>query len=235
MNISVIHRMAALDNAALCAAMWRAHGLDVERGSGCVACSGTPPRFYPNVVTVDPEVDPHDQMRSIAERTERVSETFFVKDSFRTLVLDSLGFEPLFDARWIHRAAGLATGALRLNWRPVKDAEALAAWEAAWCGNADEPRLFPPAFLATPGVTMLAGWADGAILAGCIVTATGAMAGLSNIFGDASEAISAAAMTVPGRDLLGYENGDALTAALEAGFQTVGDLVVWKRPSRMRW
>ena len=30
-------------------------------------------------------------------------------------------------------------------------------------------------------------------------------------------------------DLVGYENGDPLAAALEAGFQTVGDLTVWKR------
>jgi hypothetical protein len=58
--------MAALDNAALCAAMWRAHGLGVERVDGCVACSGTRPRFYPNVVTVDPKVDPQDRMRLIA-------------------------------------------------------------------------------------------------------------------------------------------------------------------------
>jgi hypothetical protein len=230
MNFSEIHRIAALDNAALCAAMWRAHGLGVERVDGCVACSGTPPRFYPNVVTVDPKIDPQVQMRSIAERTARASEVFFVKDSYRALALGSLGFEPLFDARWIHRAAGLAAGRTRLSWSPVTDAEELGAWEAAWSGSADEPPLFLPAFLARPGITMLAGRADGAIVAGCIITAMGAVAGLSNVFGDALEAISAATMTFSGRDLVGYENGDALVAALAAGFQTVGDLVVWKRP-----
>jgi hypothetical protein len=230
MNASEIHRMAARDNAALCAAMWHAHGLGVEHADGCVACSGTPPRFYPNVVTVDPKADPQDQMRLIAERTERASGAFFVKDSYRTLALDSLGFEPLFDARWIYRAAGLAAHAMRLDWAPVTGPEELGAWEAAWSGSADEPPLFLPAFLARPGITMLAGSADGAIVAGCIITAMGAVAGLSNVFGDALEAISAATMTFSGRDLVGYENGDALVAALEAGFQTVGDLVVWKRP-----
>jgi hypothetical protein len=77
---------------------------------------------------------------------------------------------------------------------------------------------------------MLAGWADRVIVAGCVITVTGAVAGLSNVFGDASEAIRIAARTFPGRDLVGYENGEALASALEAGFQTVGDLVVWRRP-----
>lgn len=230
MVISRFHRMAALDNAALCAAMWRAHGLGVEHVDGYAACAGTPPRFYPNLVTVDPEIDPQVQARSIAERTARASEAFFVKDSYRALALDSLGFAPLFEARWIHRAAGLPAGRTRLNWHPVMDAEELGAWEAAWSGGADEPELFLPAFLTTPGITMLAGRADGAIVAGCIVTETGAVAGLSNVFGDAFEAISAATMIAPDRDLVGYETGDALAAALEAGFATVGDLVVWKRP-----
>jgi hypothetical protein len=230
MNVSEIHRIAAVNNGALCAAMWGAHGLGVERVDGWIACSGTPPRFYPNVVTVDPKIDPQDQIRSIAGRTARASGAFFVKDSYRVLALDSLGFEPLFDARWIHRAAGLAVGATRLKWRAVTDAEELEAWEAGWSGGADEPPLFLPAFLARPRITMLAGRVDSAIVAGCIITATGAVAGLSNVFGDPLEAISAATMTFSGRDLVGYENGEALAGALAAGFQTVGDLVVWKRP-----
>jgi len=229
MNVSEIHRLAALDNAALCAAMWRAHGLRAEHADGCVACSGTPPRFYPNVVTVDPTTDPQDQVRFIAESAGRTSGGFFVKDSYRALALDSLGFEPLFDARWIHRAAGFVAGVTRLNWRSVTDAEDLGAWEAAWGGSADEP-LFLPAFLASVEVTILAGWADNTITAGCVVTATGAVAGLSNVFGDAFEAIAAAATAFSGFDLVGYENGDALAAALDAGFETVGELVVWKRP-----
>ncbi len=230
MSVSDVHRMAARDNAALCIAMWRAHRLGVERFNGCVACAGTPPRLYPHIVTADPDVDPRDQMASIAERAEQVSGTFFVKDSYRALALDNRGFEPIFEACWIHRSADLAAGATRLDWRPVTGVEEAGAWERVWGGGADEPALFPPAFLATPGVTMLAGWADGAIKAGCIVTATGAVAGLSNVFGDALEVISAVATTFSGFDLVGYETGDELGAALAAGFLTVGDLVVWKRP-----
>jgi hypothetical protein len=228
---SEIQRLAATDNAALCAAMWRAHGLAVERGAGCVACAGTPPRFYPNVVTVDPTTDPRDQLEWIAARSERDVGAFFVKDSYRLLALDELGFEPLIEAQWIHRPVGTAADTTRLDWRTVTDAGALAAWEVAWSNGAAEPPLFLPQFLADPSVTMLAGWTNRAIAAGCIVTVTGAVAGVSNVFGDAREAIGAAAAASAGGDLVGYENGDALAAALDAGFRTVGGLVVWKRPS----
>jgi hypothetical protein len=230
MTLAERRRVAVLDNAALCVAMWRAHGLEVERVDGCVACSGTPPRFYPHVVTVDPTVDPRDQMRFIAECALRARGAFCVKDSYRALALDNLGFEPLFDGAWIHRRAERVAAPTRLFWRRVEDDDELARWEAAWSGGAPGPRLFVPAFLAGPEVTILAGMAEDAVVAGGVVTMTGAEAGLSNVFGDAMEVIRAAAATVLGRDLVGYETGDALAAALVAGFETVGALRVWKRP-----
>jgi hypothetical protein len=228
MKASQIHRLAALDNARLCAAMWRAHGLAVERGAGLLACAGTPPRFYPHVVTIDPQADDQSQMDEIAERAALTPGPFFVKDSFRALPLERLGFEPQFEARWIHRAASAAAGATRLSWREVSDAAALSDWETAWKGGEDQPPLFLPAFLADPTVTLLAGWADGAIAAGCVVTTGTEAAGISNGFGDAAEAINAAAATFADRDLVGYESDDALATALDAGFEAVGELVVWR-------
>jgi hypothetical protein len=41
-----------------------------------------------------------------------------------------------------------------------------------------------------------------------------------------SEVIAAA---FPGRPLVGYERGDALTAALDGGFVPIGELGVWLR------
>ncbi len=98
MTIVERRQMAVLDNAAFCAAMWRAHGLAAERIDGCVACSGPAPRFYPNVITVDPLACPQDQMRFIADSAARAHGAFSIKDSYRKLSLDRLGFEPLFNA-----------------------------------------------------------------------------------------------------------------------------------------
>lgn len=209
--------------------MWRAHGHGIERGDGFLACTGIAPRFYPNVVTVDPATDPAAQLRGISERASRAPGPFSVKDSFRALALDSLGFEPLFEARWIHRPVSVARETTRLNWRCVDDFGVLGDWEKAWSAGEDQHRLFLPAFLSGPGVTILAGCANNTIEAGCIVTATAGVAGLSNVFGDAGEAIRAAAMMFPDLDLVGYERGDGLDAALDAGFREVGDLVVWER------
>ena len=243
MTVSELRQAAVLDNAALCTAMWRAHGLRVERVGGCVACSDTPPPLYPNVITVDPTVAVRDQLRFIVDRSQRTSGSFVVKDSYRALPLGDAGFEPLFAAGWIHRPVRATDYRTRLDWRPVEDAADLIAWEKAWSGGLDQPSTFLPAFRDDPGVTILAGWADSAIEAGCIVTTTGAVAGLSNIFGDAREAIAVATNRSPDRDLVGYETGDALETALRAGFKVVGDLVIWRRvgsepaaaPKIFRW
>jgi hypothetical protein len=191
---------------------------------------GAPPRFYPNAVTVDPDVDAEVQTRFLLERAGWASRGFAVKDSFRSLALDRLGFAPFVEAQWIHRAASLATAATRLRWAPVTTPEKLRAWEAAWGADAAEPPLFLPEFLANPEITVLAGWAEDRLVAGCILSATGSVVGISNVFGDAADAIHAAATAASGLDLVGYESGEALGAALAAGFQAVGDLVVWVRP-----
>ena len=230
MNVLESHRIAAVDNAALCAAMWRAHGLEVEAGDGFVACSGPPPPLYPDAVTVDPRCDPVRQARLICKRASQASRPYVVKDSFRALALGGAGFEPLFHASWIRRAVCAVAGETRLDWRPVVDLrDELSTWEAAWGGSADGPPIFLPGFLSSPEVTILAGWAGAEIVAGCVVTEAGATAGVSNIFGDTAEVILAAASAFAGRDLVGYEYGDALSAALMAGFEVVGGLTVWRR------
>lgn len=99
----------------------------------------------------------------------------------------------------------------------------------AWSAGADQPPLFLPGFLAGRAVTILAGWADGEIEAGCVITLAGGVAGISNVVGGAPETIGAAATMFSDFDLVGYESGDALAAALDAGFQVAGDLMVWQR------
>jgi hypothetical protein len=230
MIVSEFHKKAALDNAVLCAAIWRAHGLGVEQIGGCSVCSGTPPRFYPNIVTTDPSADVENQRRLISERAEATSGEFYVKDSYQTLALDRLGFKPLFDASWIHRIAGKKFGETRLEWRRVMDPnDELRAWENAWSNKEIQSPIFRPAFLSVPGITILAGRANGAIIAGCVVTAEGTTAGVSNVFGEPSEVLNGVAELFSAYDLVGYENGEALAAFQEQGFTVVGGLTVWAR------
>ena len=226
-----VQKLAALDNATLCEAMWRSHGLNVEEGPGCVACVGPAPRFYPNLVTIDPEASADDQVSWIIDRSAPGG--FVVKDSFQALPLASHGFEPLFQATWIDRPEDSAPPTTLLNWRSVADDTALRAWETAWSDGAGHPPLFLASFLRDPRVILLDGIDDrGAIVAGCVLTKGPRVTGLSNVLGSWPEVVGAALRAAAGQHLVGYERGDDLLAATKAGFRRLGELTVWKRQLR---
>ena len=133
-----LQRLAALDNAAWCLAMWRAHGLEVQRALGMTMCQGTPPRFYPNAVTFDPAADAGAQTQWLAHLAGEGAPPggVSVKDSFNRLDLAPHGYRRLFEAQWIHRPQGLAGPRPQLDWRLVETADDLAVWEMAWSAGA---------------------------------------------------------------------------------------------------
>jgi hypothetical protein len=62
---------------------------------------------------------------------------------------------------------------------------------------------------------------------------SGPVTGVSNLFthdGDLDEAWAGALSALPGRRVVGYESGPALTAALRNGFTAAGALRVWVKP-----
>jgi len=60
------------------------------------------PRFYPDAVTIAGVEAAPAQMEAIAALVGSARQReWFVKDSFQSLDLDSLGFEPVFDAEWV--------------------------------------------------------------------------------------------------------------------------------------
>ncbi|HWA63021.1 MAG TPA: hypothetical protein VG939_16695 [Caulobacteraceae bacterium] len=225
---SDLQRQAALNNAAWCLAMWRAHGLNAQRQHGMVMCEGAPPRFYPNAVTIDPDADVAAQIEWLGKLAAAApAGGVAVKDSFAALDLAGAGYRPLFEAQWIARDPGAAASP-GLDWRLVELADDLLAWEVAWAGGeATEPRVFPPALLGDTGTGVMAGFDGEALVAGCVLSPTGPVVGLTNVFGDFAEAAAVAASMFPDRTLVGYERGDDLAAALAAGFRAVGPLTVW--------
>ena len=116
-----------------------------------------------------------------------------VKDSFQSLELNSLGFEPLFDAEWIamsppppdlkgHPAAEYRSAR-------VTSKAGLIAWEQAWAGEGvnaaaiSEPRLFKPRLLADTNVVFVSIQGDGGMVGGGILNRGADVVGLSNLFG----------------------------------------------------
>lgn len=223
-----LQRLAVLNNAAWCVAMWRAHGLEVLRGPGLTLCTGDPPKYYPNAVTLDTGADPEAQVRFLERlaaqaRPRGVS----VKDSFQSLDLTGRGYRRLFEAQWMHRAPG-AAGKPVLDWRLVEALEELALWEAAWRDEPVESQpIFTPALLGASGVGIFAGWRDGEIAAGVVLAPTDGVVGISNVFGDYGEAVAIAATVFSGAALVGYERGDDVQAARSCGFRDLGPLTVW--------
>jgi len=234
--ISQLWRLAAVNNAAWCVAMWQAHGLEVQRGLGLAMCRGAPPKYYPSAVTIDPNADPAAQAEWAARLlVEGPPGGHAIKDSFNRLDLGPQGYRRLIEAQWIHRPPQNAPSRPSLDWRLVETADDLAAWSEAWSGgDPEDSGVFAPALLGNPGIGVMAGWDGDDIIAGCVLAPTDSLVGLSNIFADPSagvepqaEAAAIGQAMFPDKALVGYEHGAALEAALEAGFAPLGPLTVW--------
>lgn len=221
---------AVRNNAEWCQAMCRAHGHPGAFGPRAWTNARRTPLYYPDAVTLTEDADVKDVLDGIDRTTPGAS----VKDSFARLDLAAEGFRLLFEASWIHRPAGLPVQPATGEWRPVRTPEELAAWALAWSdGDTDEAALFRPELLADEATTVVAGYGpDGRILGGAVLSDSGAVTGVSNLFttGDTDPAQAWAGclpLADASRPVVGYESGDDLTPALAAGFEETGPLRVW--------
>ena len=107
----------------------------------------------------------------------------------------------------------------------MTDEPALAAWTAGH----DTAEVLLPGLLRSAHLRVLARWEDDRGVAGAVARLGSGVVDLSNVHGDVDwdELASAVAAVFPGRPLVGFEQGDDLAAAVEAGFAPVGDLRVW--------
>jgi hypothetical protein len=237
---------AVANNASWCAAVCGAHGHPGVRGRRLWASPGHGVRFYPDAITLSPEVSAAEVL-AVAPP----SGAFAVKDSYGTLDLAPTGFLLPIQASWIARpaAADPASGPAGRtsggpDWHQVTGSGELAAWEAAWAGDASaDPPVFTRELLADPRCAVLACRRDGAsrhegIVAGAIGYAADGVAGISNVFSTVhpgallfTSLLAAAARLWPGLPVAGYEDGTALDAARRAGFDAIGDLRIWVRPA----
>jgi hypothetical protein len=227
---------AARNNATWCDAMARLHRAAGEFITAAWLNRRAAPRFHPNLVTLNGAQDGHAHRGALDQLMQSPpAPGWAVKDSFAALDLDRMGFDLLFEARWIHRPAGAfgVAGARR-----VTSAAMLAAWEQAWrAGEAGvDGRQFPPALLQEPDHAIVAATQDGAIVGGCIATRSDGVLGVSNLFTPAGDdgavraaCLEVAARVAPAAPLVGYESGDSLAHMKQLGFSEIGALRVWTR------
>jgi len=192
----------------------------------------TPPH-YPDAVTLLPEVSV-EQVLSRIDTGEGCS----VKDSFASLDLGAAGFEALFRAQWVVKRPAQGQLAARRGWSAVTTVPQLRAWEECWGELPSRPGFFRPALLQIESIVVLARHDGDRVVAGAIANRSATVMGLSNVFHAAGDLVSAwaeaaeVASTLWGdMPIVSYDAGDALDAAHEAGFESIGDLVVWLRPA----
>jgi hypothetical protein len=241
---SSIKALAAYNNAMWCDAVCRAHDRPGEFHDVLWLTRQGTPRFYPDVVTTAAAEAAPAQLKAIADligSTRR--REWFVKDSFHCLHLNSLGFEPSFDAEWI-AMSGTRPDARHdpPGYRStiVADEAGLVAWERSWAGEGAnaaamlQPRVFMPRLLADDSIVFVAIQGEDGIAGGGILNRGADVVGLSNLFGSQMDwvwqsLIAMAGEIFPGLPLVGYEHGHDLAAARLAGFETIGPLRVWSR------
>jgi hypothetical protein len=232
---------AAFNNAAWCDLFARLHGVDGVFEAEAWTSGSRTPDLYPDAVTLRRSVDP----AWLVSRID-ASPGSSVKDSFADLDLRPWGLEPLFEASWIHFAGPVPAThpSDGTPWLPVRSEALLAAWEAAWGASPIPGAFFPTPLLARPDVVVLAAVRGDVVEAGAILSIGGGAAGVSNLFvshdalasgSTVSTAFATAAAVAhsmfPGLPIVGYERGDELAAAIDAGFEPLGPLAVWLRPT----
>ncbi|MBL7258742.1 hypothetical protein [Paractinoplanes lichenicola] len=193
---------AVRNNADWVSAVCRAHGIGYTFAPRAWRSSGPTPQFYPEAITLRPTATADDVLPAAS-----------VKDSFATLDLAPHGFTELFAAEWICRPASAS---------PPTGVHVTAA---------ADPRSFPAALLDDPAVRVLAVHEGDRLRGGFVLNRTGGVLGLSNVFatdpGDLPLIWSAATATGGGLPMVGYESGDDLVLAHQAGFRSIGPLRIW--------
>jgi hypothetical protein len=246
---SSITMLAAHNNATWCDAVCRAHDRPGEFHETIWLTRLGTPRFYPDAVTTAGVEAAPAQLKAIADLiSSNRRREWFVKDSFHCLRLESLGFEPLFDAEWIAMSGVRPDGR---HHQPgdrstiVTDEAGLSAWERSW---ADEdakasaiplPRVFMPGLLADDSIVFVSIQGEDGSTGGGILNRGADVVGLSNLFGSQMDRvwrslIAIAGESFPGLPLVGYEHGHDIAAAKLAGFETIGPLRIWRLPATAR-
>lgn len=211
---------------------------------------GEVPPYHSRFVTTEGLSGAAAQLTALRELMED-GRGFSVKDSFETLELANLGFEELFRATWIFRPAGLASleerSAEEPTWAFVESLAELELWERVWRGVSDNEQartqspVFVPSLLERSDLSFLLGWRGAQPVATAALNASARGVGLSNVFSSSlPESLlypglcRAAVDHYPGLDVVGYERGMHLEAAISAGFKAVGGLTVWSwTPNRV--
>lgn len=224
--MTIDHRLRAAVDASLTwyDALCALHGVRCGIEEDTWVAYDPPPPLHSVAKTVEPGT-PRDRALAALAPLEHGS----IADSFGDLDLPGRGLELLFEAQWVHRPAADPGVRLPEGWSVVRTPAALAAWNA----RHDTADVLLPGLLDRSSFRVLGRYVEGVPVAGAVTHLCAGVVDLSNVWAvdgsgpDWPELVRAVSALHPGRDLVGWEEGDALDRAREAGFTAVGPQLVW--------
>jgi hypothetical protein len=187
------------------------------------------PPFYPNLITLTP--DGTAEQRAAIEAVT-FEEEWGVKDSFATLDLAPLGFELLFDAVWLWRAAREDETAAA-GWSRATNAVKLAVWEQGFSAGEEPLHLFRPPLLKDPDIAFFATWQKEAATQGFAANRHAGVTAISNAFTAAREVafvkdvVATASAFAKGTPLVCYMPQSETAPWRAEGFEIIGSLRIW--------
>ena len=200
------------------------------------------PPLYSNIITKTREWRPDETFESINHRFESERwKSWSIKDSFSVLDLVPFGFEKLFEAKWIYlekdllRAREEQSG---LVYQIAKSESDLTDWRIGWekGETVTSNSIFGNGLLQNPDLFFIAGIIDVEIVCGCLVNRSDHVLGISNFFSEGTcleywNGITKFVFKEIGKqDIVGYESDSGvLTDISTLGFQSIGNLSIWKK------
>jgi hypothetical protein len=202
------------------------HGIGCGIHAGLWSSHGSPPPLHSAAKSVEPTVTAEQALRCVANQ-----EHCSIADSFGTLKLEP-EMDLLIEARWLHRPPlDEPPRAMPGRWRPVRSADALGEWTA----RHDTTGVLLPGILGRSSFSVLGRHDDNQLTAGAVTHLCGGVVSVSNVWAapghdiDWAELVHLIHAVHPGRAVVGYEQGDELARARDAGFADLGPQLVWFR------
>lgn len=213
---------AVINNIVWCGVVSELHGITQTSSERVWGLLSKAPELYPDIITSSKYATSEEVRDFIGNR-----EIFSIKDSFANLNMVQFGFKVLFEAKWIHHAPVVGVDFDKRGWTVVSSDKDLAKWTFA----SELQKVIIPKILDRKDVKIFMHEIDGEI-SGFIANLNANAVGISNVFSNKNKIIwtdiaPLVSTNFPGIPMVGYENGDDLTAALSSRWTTIGPLRVW--------
>lgn len=219
---------AVLNNIVWCGIVCDLHGLTQTSNEHVWGLLSKAPELYPDVITSSRHATSEEVKDFIGNR-----EIFSIKDSFANLDMVPFGFEILFEAKWIYHALDADVDFVQSAWTVVTTETDLAQWTSA----SGLQKVIKPDLLKQKDVKIFMHKELNGEISGFITNFSANTVGISNVFSNSkksvwSDIVKIVSAHFPGIPMVGYEDGDALTAALLSGWSSIGPLRVWIKSTR---